>query len=427
MTTTLSDKISKGRTRIILRDPFFATILMDMDPLIDADATETCATDGEQVIFNPEWLAETEDRFVAAAMRKMAIHVALSHHLRRGPHRDPARWRAACDQAALHIMQAENLELPPGAVAAFQFAGMTADEIYRHLEDADQDDDQSQGDGQGAGQPQGGAGQPDDQNGPQDGQGDGQGAGQPDKPSDKPGSDGGVGQALDGADMRDPQAVNEKQSQNDQRNVRAAMAEKAQGKESGFAKELVEQIRAAGVDWRDRLQAFIDDRSETRFAWSRPNRRFIGDDVYLPGKAADGIGTLAFVVDTSQSMDSDELAMCAAQIEAARDAIGIANVVVIQIDTKVKAVDEYALGDPLPTDLEFHGRGGTNMAPAFDEAQRHEPAACIVLTDAVFSDLDDDPGFPVMFAITHKGHQGRAPASFPADFVDMPAPEQGVA
>jgi hypothetical protein len=86
---SLSDKISRGRTRIILRDPFFATILMDMDPEIDADVTETCATDGERVIFNPAWLAETEDRLVAAAMRKMALHVALSHHLRRGPHRDP--------------------------------------------------------------------------------------------------------------------------------------------------------------------------------------------------------------------------------------------------------------------------------------------------------------------------------------------------
>jgi predicted metal-dependent peptidase len=296
------------------------------------------------------------------------------------------------------------------------FAGMTADEIYRHLEDADQNEDPQD-------DPQGGAGAGQGQDDPQGGQGGGQGAGQP----DKPGSDGSSGQAIDGADMRDPQAVNDAQNRNDQRTVRAAMAEKAQGKESDIAKELVERIRAAGVDWRDRLQAFIDDRSETRFAWSRPNRRFIGDDIYLPGKAADGIGTLAFIVDTSRSMNSDELAMCAAQIEAARDAIGIRNVVVIQIDTKVKAVDEYELGDPLPTDMEFAGRGGTNMQPAFDEALRHEPAAVIMLTDAVFSDLTVDPGLPVLFAITHAGKQGRAPATFPADFIDLPHPERGAA
>lgn len=418
MNDKLEMKIAKGRTRIILRDPFFATILMDMDPVIDADATETCATDGDRIIFNPDWLADAADRDIAAAMRKMSLHVALSHHLRRGPHRDPARWRAACDQAALHIMQAEGVELPPGAEATPIFAGMTADEIYKLLREGEQDDQSQPQPQDGAGQPQGGEGDDQPQDDPDGGQGDGQGAGQP----QKPGSDGGVGQALDGADMRDPQSVNEAQSKNDQRVLRAQMAEKAQGKESGLAKELVAAIKAKGVDWRDRLQAFIDDRSETRFAWSRPNRRFIGDDVYLPGKAADGIGTLAFIVDTSGSMSSEELAMCSAQIEAARDAIGIRNVVVIQIDTKVKQVDTFELGDPLPTSMEFVGRGGTDMAPAFEEAQRHDPAAAILLTDGVFSDLDDDPGFPVLFALTHAGRQGRAPAAFPADFVDLPAP-----
>lgn len=413
MTKELQHKIAKGRTRIILRDPFFATILMDMDPTIDADATETCATDGEQVIFNPEWLADAPDRDVAAAMRKMSIHVALSHHLRRGPNRDPARWRAACDQAALHVMRAEQVELPPGQSADPQFGGMTADEIYRRLKE--QDDQNGKNDQQspqgGAGQ---GAGQPDGGQAP----GDGQGAGGP----QKPGSDGGVGQALDGADMRDPNEVNQKQAENDQRTMRAAMAEKAQGKETGFSKDRVEAIRAAGVDYRDRLQAFINDRSETRLSWSKPNRRFVGQGLYLPGKAADGIACLAFIVDTSGSMSKDELAMCAAQIEAARDAIGIRKVVVIQIDTRVKAVDEYELGDPLPTEMEFVGRGGTNMAPAFAEAQRHDPTACILLTDGVFGDLNEDPGFPVLFALTHGGRQGRAPAKFPADFVDLPNP-----
>lgn len=415
--TTLNDKISKGRTRIILRDPFFATILMDMDPAIDADATETCATDGEQVIFNPDWLAAAEDRDVAAAMRKMSLHVALSHHLRRGPHRDPARWRAACDQAALHVMQAEGMELPVDAQPNQLFAGMTADEIYRLLQE---------GDGDGQNQPQGGAGQP------KGGNGDGQGQPQPqggqggaDAPQ-KPGSDGGVGQALDGADMRDPSDVSEKQAQNDQRTMRAAMAEKAQGKESGVAKELVDQIKGKGVDWRDRFQAFIDDRAEVTLAWSKPNRRFVGQDIYLPGKAANGIATMAFIVDTSGSMRNDELGVCIDQIEAARDAVGIAQVVVIQIDTKVKAVDVFDQDDPLPTEMQFVGRGGTNMDPAFAKAMEFDPTLIVMMTDGVFSDLTEDPGVPTLFALTHKGRQGRAPATF-GDFVDMPDPKQEAA
>lgn len=410
--TPMKHKISKGRTRIILRDPFFASILMDMNPIIDAEATETCATDGEAVIFNPEWLAQAEDRDVAAAMRKMSLHVALSHHLRRGPARDACRWRAACDQAALHIMQAEKVELPEGAAALPLFEGMTADEIYKHMKESDQD---SQNPPQGgAGQPQGGAGDGDGQNDAKGGQAGG-------KDGQKPGGDGGVGQALDGADMKSPNDVSQKQAQNDQRVMRASMAEKAQGIESRLAKELVSAIQAKGVDWRDRVQAFIDDRAEVTLSWSKPNRRFISQGIYLPGKTSNGIATLAFIVDTSGSMNNRELASCSGQIEAARDAIGIGRVVVIQIDTKVKQVDEFERDDPLPTEMEFVGRGGTDMAPAFAKAMEFDPTVIVVMTDGVFRDLTDDPGVPTLFAITHNGRPGRAPATF-GDFVDMPDP-----
>jgi predicted metal-dependent peptidase len=410
MTHAQKTKISQARTHVILRDPFFASILMDMDPVIDGDLTETCATDGDRVIFAPDWIAEADVKDAAAAMRKMALHVALAHHLRRGPTRDPKKWRAACDQSALHIMKNDDVTLPIGCEPNPMFADMTTEEIYRNLiEQEDQEGDQPQsGAGDMPDSPQGG-----DQGGDQ-----GDGAGQP---SDKPGGDGGVGQALDGADMRDPTDVSQKKADNDQRIARAAMAEKAAGDQSGLAKELIGQIKSRGIDWRDRLIQFVDSAAETRLSWSRPNRRFVGQDIYLPGKTSDGIDTLAFIVDTSGSMSKDELGICVDQIEAARDAIGIKEVVVIQIDTKVKAIDTFDRDDPLPTDMEFVGRGGTNMAPAFEAAMTFDPSAIIMMTDGVFGDLTDDPGVATLFALTHKGRQGRAPATF-GTFVDMPAP-----
>lgn len=366
-------KISKGRTHIILRDPFFASILMDMNPVIDGSVTDTCATNGEQVIFNPDWLAEADHKIVAAAMRKMSMHVALSHHLRRGPHRQPARWRTACDQAVLHIMQADGVELPDGMTPSFIYAGMTADQIYKLIEDGE-NDDKDDGDGDGDSGAQGGA----------DGQGGDQGQGQGDSPAPA------VGQPHDGADMRDQQEVASKQSDNDQRVMRAQMAAKAQGKESGTGKDIIDMIKAKSVDWRDRLQEFISSSAEVRMSWSKPNRRFIHQDIILPGKTPDGIGTLVVIVDTSGSMGGDELAMCAAQIELAREAIGITQVVVIQIDTKVKQVDTLDQFQPMPTSMEFKGRGGTNMQPAFDEALKHDPDAIVMMTDGVFTDLTED-------------------------------------
>lgn len=401
----LKHKISQARTHVILRDPFFATILMDMDPVIDGSRTETCATDGDSVMFNPEWLAQADTKLVGAAMRKMSLHVALSHHLRRGPHRKPAIWRRACDEAALHIMKNDGVELPHGSEPMSLFDGMTAEEIYRHLEEM-QDDDNGQ---DPEGQPQGGAG------------GGGDGDGQGDQ-KDQPGADGGVGQALDGADMRDPADVSQKQADNDQRVVRAGMAAKAAGKESALANELVKQIKGKGVDWRDRLNAFIDDRAEIKFSWGKPNRRFVGEDIYLPGKTANGIDTLAFIVDTSGSMSNEVLRMCVGQIEAAREAIGIRRVVVIECDARVGRIDEFEMSDPLPEEMEFTHRGGTDMAPAFEAAKEFDASAIICLTDGYFFEtLADDPGAPVLFAITHDGEKGDIDAVF-GERLELPNP-----
>lgn len=396
-------KISKGRWHIIQRDPFFATILMDMDPVIDASVTETCATNGDNVFFNPEWLEEANPRLVAACMRKMSLHVALSHPYRRGPFRDIQRWRTACDIAAMCIMQGDKVELPP--VTAEQevqrqmmlsrFTGMIAEEIYNELTN-DQD------------------GEGDDQ--PQDGQDGAQGGA---------GGAGGLamGQALDGADMRSPADVAQAQAKNDQRTVRAAMAAKARGNEHALGKELAEQIKSRGVDWRDKLQAFIDARAETILSWSRPNRRFVGQGIYLPGKKSNGIDTLVFVVDTSGSMSNDDLSLCITQIEAAREAIGISRVVVVECDTKVGRVDEFDMTEPLPKEMEFTHRGGTNMNPAFAEAAKHDPSAVICLTDGEFyRDVDINPGAPVLFAVTHNGHQGSLRSPLPHDRVNLPNP-----
>lgn len=410
---TVQHKISQGRTRILLRDPFFATILMDMDPVIDASVTENCATNGERIFFNPQWVVEADPKEIAAGMRKMALHVALSHPLRRGTWRKPDRWRAACDQAAWHIMQNEGVELPIGGSPNPMFDGMTADEIYRLLEEQEnQNDDDQDDDCQNPGQqPQGGAG---DGQGDDQGQDGGQGNGQGQAP---------VGQAHDGADMSNPAEVSQKQAENDQRTVRAAMAAKAAGSKLQLADELVEQIKAKGVDWRDRLHAFIDDKAEVRLSWSKPNRRFVGEDMYLPGKAANGIDTLAFVVDTSSSMNNDELAMCVTQIEAARESIGIKTVVVIECSTSVGAVLEFDMSEPLPTEMKFTHRGGTSMQPGFDKAMEFDPTAIVCLTDAEFGgDMQNDPGVPALFAITHAGAQGRTPATF-GDYVDLPDPK----
>ena len=102
--TTLREKLSKARSHVNMRDVFFGSILMDMEPIISADRTDDCATDGDVIAFNPDWLAANDVPTVAQYMRKMALHVAFKHHLRRGG-RDLGQWQQACTQAVGWIMR----------------------------------------------------------------------------------------------------------------------------------------------------------------------------------------------------------------------------------------------------------------------------------------------------------------------------------
>jgi predicted metal-dependent peptidase len=388
--TKLHDKISKGRTQIILRDPFFATILMDMNPIIDDSKTESCGTDGEQIIYNSSWLETADSELIAAAMRKMALHVALAHHLRRRS-REPKKWQAACDQAALHVMQQDGVRTPEGATPSPLFAGLTAEEIYKQLDDQDSDKDQDKSQ--------------QDQSG---GQGQGQGQDQGDGQGQSPSGGHAAGHAMDSG-AKDQSELKQKERENDQRIMRAAMAEKAAGKESASAKRLADEVKSRGPDWREKLHAFVDNSVESDFAWSRPNRRFIHDDIYLPGQVADGLSTLGFIIDTSGSIDDKTLGVFFGQINAAREAIGIERVVVIYCDAKVKRIDEFGHGEEVikrPV-----GGGGTDMAPAFEAIRAYDPNTVVCLTDGIFWEpLTADPAAPTLFCVY--GGQDSAPATF---------------
>lgn len=403
MTKALQDKISRGRSTLILRDPFFATILMDMDPIIDGAITETCGTDGERVVFNPEWLDAADPELVAASMRKMALHTALAHPLRRRA-RDADRWQAACDVAALSVMAQDGYRTPEGVdpktmnrVASF--ANLTAEEIYARIEEQEQQQGGGScaqpGDAQGGGQAPEAGQQPD-----QPGQGGGQ-AGQ--------GNSGGApGHTID-SPAQDASEIAEKERENDQRIMRAAMAAKAAGDQSKSAKRLAEIVKTRGPDWREKLHAFVDNSVDTDFSWSRPNRRFIHDDMYLPGQVADGLSTLGFVVDTSGSVDDKTLGAFFGQLNAAREAIGIERVVVVYCDKKVKRVDEYGADEEV--EKRPVGGGGTNMAPAMEHLRAFDCNAVICLTDGIFRrPLDVAPGAPTLFCVY--GGADEAPSTF---------------
>ena len=134
---TVQTKLAAARTRLILDKPFLGALVLRM-PLEIGDPSwcKTATTDAKKIYFNFEYintLHASETQFVLA---KQALHCAFSHFARRA-HRIKHRWELACEYAVNPLLVEEGFTAPPGTLIEDSFTGMTAEEIYRCLQDKD--------------------------------------------------------------------------------------------------------------------------------------------------------------------------------------------------------------------------------------------------------------------------------------------------
>ena len=127
-------------------------------------------------------------------------------------------------------------------------------------------------------------------------------------------------------------------------------------------------------------------------SWMRPNRRYVWQGTYLPSRYGRSMGEIVFAIDTSGSMDEQELAMVWSEIRSAADEMNPDAVVVIQCDARVNAIDEYQPRN-LPHQIKVKGRGGTDFRPVFKAMEdRRKPACLIYMTDLMGDFPESDPG-----------------------------------
>src|SRR5262249_59321476 len=72
----------------------------------------------------------------------------------------------------------------------------------------------------------------------------------------------------------------------------------------------------ATQDWSEVLRAWFDQGALRTETWDRPNRRFIGGGLFLPGSQRDGVNKAAFLIDTSGSVFCDSVALQCVRNEA---------------------------------------------------------------------------------------------------------------
>lgn len=358
-------KLGAARTRLILEHPFIGALVMHL-PLVPADGRwcPTVATDARALYYNPAYIAGLtlgETQFVLA---HEAMHCALGHLARRS-HRSRRRWDVACDHAANWLLAEEGLKPPPGVLVHRGFRGLAAEEIYplvppdtselpldRHLYD------------EGAGA-EGRAHVP--------------------------------GGASPGTAAAGEQAQLARRWQG--RMVAAGQQARRAGRLSSSWLRLIDELVQPRLPWRQLLARYVMHAARDDYSFQRLSRR--EGEALLP-RLAGGEVNLHVVMDTSGSIQDDELRQFAAEVDALKGQIS-ARVTLHACDERLDPRGPWLFQpwEPVVLPRELGGGGGTRFSPVFEwmADQRSRPDLLVYFTDAEGEFPRSAPGYPVVWLV----------------------------
>jgi predicted metal-dependent peptidase len=149
-----------------------------------------------------------------------------------------------------------------------------------------------------------------------------------------------------------------------------------------------EELLQPKVDWRTALREFVSATctGSDYTTWRRPNRRYIGSDIYLPSGVSESVKEVVVAIDTSGSTYAPGvLTTFMSEVAGIFEAVRPEKVHLIYWDTKVCAHEEYAQHeiDGIIKSTQPKGGGGTvvDCVPEYMTKQGIKPQAVIVLTD----------------------------------------------
>jgi len=342
------------------------------------------ATDGTRLVYNPEFVENTQDEQICSLQAHECGHKMFLDHLRRG-RRDPRLWNVACDYRINYYLKDSGLKLSEKLLYDERFHrwGWDAEKIYDFLEQNPDDPANKQS------KEKGGCGC--------GGLRDHQSQSEQDDPSEGTGPGNGSEDSESGSGNSPSANFGEAEVMMSVAQARAFA--KARGKMPGSLEELIEEILNPKIRWEQVLQRFMECCCQDDFSWQVPDRRFLYLDMYLPGVESEGVDTFTVVVDTSGSTISFMTQFLSEVSKIAR-VLKFKKLYVIYCDTRVQHVDEYGPEDLPIKPSRTYGGGGTDFRPVFNwiEERGIEPKGMVFLTDT-YGAFPTAPTYPVLWTV----------------------------
>lgn len=371
--------------RIVMRSPFISSILLSTEIVVREDLPFAAGTDSDSIFLNPPKVLEmlkgtslTLSKMLETIFAHECMHIALLHIGRQGNRKevgvDPAGnkvslWNIAADYVINPSLVVDGYsEIPGWAITnEINAVEMSVEEVYDWLLKKVKQN--------------------------------------PSKP-------------VAGEQFDELMEESEGESTSDQKEAKelrtrmkvqqALEVAKAMGRIPSSLERYVKEAMQPKVDWREELRnTVVSTFKKEDYTWSRLNRKFIWDDVYLPGMVGNETGPVLLAFDTSGSIGERELSCFLAEMNSIFEECNPSEIIVLFCDSEVKGKHLTLDEGDLPLEVkQFNkickGGGGTAFSPVFRYVKDHNlhPDMLIYFTDLCCNDFGNEPNCPVVWVST---------------------------
>jgi len=349
------DNLRKAKVKLVVSQPFFASIALKRTIDIRDDVPTAYVTAAGKIVLGTAFTAGLNPAQVMFLLAHESMHYAMLHHLRIG-HRKPKQANIAMDKVINDILLASGMtEHPPEGVFQEGARDYAWEQLY---------DDGDKGDG-----------------------------GDEYRPGN--GNDDLSGEGIGGVTAEKIEEIKREL-------IQARQAAKNQGNLPAGLERLIDGIINPSTPWFPLLERYMLQLIKAGTSWRRPNKRFIGHDLYLPSTGLEPkMGTLVIQSDESGSVSKEEREHFGGHVNKLIEQCRPEKVILLHVDTEVHDPVEEFTPEDWPIEFRTYACGGTDMTAGFRWVEENgiEPDCFVCLTDGE-TPFGGAPGYPVIWLIT---------------------------
>jgi len=415
-------RIVDARSILILDQEFFAVGVLSLE-LVANWKIPTAATNGKKIWFNPQFVMSLSIDELIGLLCHEWMHVMFLHPFRLQG-RNHKIFNIAGDAVINWILLYENkLKLPNPRIDRSDARNKDTEEMYDIIEKEMKPPEPPKGEEQEKGEEEqeseeseagSGEGEKEEESSEGKVEGSGKGGGDSEKEDEKgePSEEKISNESFDevvpfeGDEEETPQELESRVKETVEK---ALMIARQRGTVPGWAEDIIESLYEPVVPWEQIVQQWFSEKAKEDYTWKRPNRRY--SDIYLPKLESPAVGHIAFLEDTSGSMQDIELSQISGQLEYLMDTFRM-EMTIIYFDYAFQGMIHIDRGDKI--NLNKHpGRGGTRFSVGFEKLEEmnliQDLKGIVILTDGEANDFPEDPGIDVLWILVREYERFKPP------------------